>query len=73
MSARWIFPLTNRNPKSVAGAIAGFVRKNGRAEIKTIGAGSTNPEMNATVLASGYLKIVGFDFRFNQDLVIVKF
>jgi stage V sporulation protein S len=46
---------------SVAGAIAGIVRSEGKAEIQTIGAGSLNQAMKALILARGYLKDDGFD------------
>ena len=41
---------------AVAGAIAGIVRENRRAEIPAIGAGAVNQAMKALILATGYLK-----------------
>jgi stage V sporulation protein S len=40
---------------SVAGAIAGVVRENGRAEVQAIGAGAVNQSVKAIALATGYL------------------
>ncbi len=41
---------------AVAGAIAGVVRENKRAEVQAIGAGAVNQAIKALVLATGYLK-----------------
>ena len=41
---------------AVAGAIAGVVRDNKRAEVQAIGAGAVNQAVKALVLATGYLK-----------------
>jgi stage V sporulation protein S len=40
---------------SVAGAIAGMVRENGRAEVQAIGAGAVNQAVKAIAIATGYL------------------
>lgn len=40
---------------AVAGAIAGVIRENGRAEVQSIGAGAVNQAMKAIVVARGYL------------------
>jgi stage V sporulation protein S len=40
---------------SVAGAIAGVVRENGRAEVQAIGAGAVNQAVKAIAIAAGYL------------------
>ncbi|MDO9088023.1 MAG: stage V sporulation protein S [Anaerolineaceae bacterium] len=58
---------------SVAGAIAGSVRANGRVEIQTIGAGSLNQAMKALVLARGYLKDDGFDVVYIPEFVDLDF
>jgi stage V sporulation protein S len=44
---------------AVAGAIAGVVRDNKRAEVQAIGAGAVNQTVKALILATGYLKIDG--------------
>ncbi|NIP23991.1 MAG: stage V sporulation protein S [Phycisphaerae bacterium] len=46
---------------SVAGAIAGVVRENGRAEVQAIGAGAVNQAVKATAIARGYLALDGID------------
>ena len=46
---------------SVAGAIAGVVRENGRAEVQAIGAGAVNQALKATAIARGYLEQDGID------------
>jgi stage V sporulation protein S len=46
---------------SVAGAIAGTVRKNGRAQVQAIGAGAVNQSIKAIIIARGYLAQDGFE------------
>lgn len=46
---------------AVAGAIAGVVRENGRAEVQAIGAGAVNQAVKAVAIARGYLALDGFD------------
>jgi len=41
---------------AVAGAIAGVVRDNNRAEVQAIGAGAVNQAVKALILATGYLR-----------------
>jgi stage V sporulation protein S len=48
-------------PSAVAGAIAGVVRENGRAEVQAIGAGATNQAIKAVAIARDYLKETGID------------
>ncbi len=43
-------------PSAVAGAIAGVVRENGRAEVQAIGAGAANQAIKAVAIARDYLK-----------------
>jgi len=45
----------NSRTSAVAGAIAGVVRENKRAEVQAIGAGAVNQAVKALVLATGYL------------------
>ena len=46
---------TSSNPAKVAGAIAGVVREEGKAEIQTVGAGSLNQAVKAIAIARGYV------------------
>ena len=46
---------------AVAGAIAGVVRENGRAEVQAIGAGAVNQALKAAAIASGYLELDGIN------------
>jgi stage V sporulation protein S len=46
---------------AVAGAIAGVVRENGKAEVQAIGAGAVNQALKATAIAHGYLELDGID------------
>jgi stage V sporulation protein S len=45
----------------VAGAIAGVIRENGRAEVQAIGAGAVNQAIKAAAIARGYLTLDGID------------
>ena len=44
---------------AVAGAIAGVVRENGRAEVQAIGAGAVNQALKAAAIARTYLEMDG--------------
>lgn len=46
---------------SVAGAIAGVVREQKRAEVQAIGAGAVNQAVKAVAIARGYLALDGID------------
>ena len=46
---------------AVAGAIAGVVRENGRAEVQAIGAGAVNQAVKAAAIARGYLELDGIN------------
>ncbi len=48
-------------PVSVAGAIAGVVRNQGRVEIHAIGAGAVNQAVKAIAISRGYLAPSGLD------------
>src|SRR5512141_2767474 len=48
---------------AVAGAIAGIVREQHRAEIQAIGAGAVNQAVKALIVATGYLRLDGIDVR----------
>ena len=46
---------------AVAGAIAGVIRENGRAEVQAIGAGAVNQALKAAAIAKGYLELDGIN------------
>jgi stage V sporulation protein S len=46
---------------SVAGAIAGVIREQKRAEVQAIGAGAVNQAVKAVAIARGYLALDGLD------------
>lgn len=46
---------------AVAGAIAGVVRENNRADVQAIGAGAVNQAIKAIAIARGYLQEDGLD------------
>ncbi len=48
-------------PNAVAGALAGVLRENGRAEIQAIGAGAVNQAVKAIAIARGYVAPSGMD------------
>lgn len=43
------------NPNSVAGALAGVIRTDGRAIVQVIGAGALNQAIKAVAIARGYV------------------
>jgi stage V sporulation protein S len=57
---------------AVAGAIAGVVRENKRAEVQAIGASAINQAVKAMALARGYLANDGFDIIFIPEFVDVQ-
>ena len=46
---------------AVAGAIAGVVRENGRADVQAIGAGAVNQALKAATIARGFLELDGIN------------
>ena len=56
---------------AVAGAIAGVVRENQRAEVHAIGAGAVNQAVKALILATGYLRFDGIQVCFVPEFVDV--
>ena len=52
---------SNSDPNKVAGALAGTIREQHRAEIQTIGAGALNQAVKAIAIARGYLAPSGVD------------
>lgn len=49
------------NPNSVAGALAGIIRENGKAEMHAIGAGAINQSVKAIAIARGFVSPTGVD------------
>ena len=49
------------NPNSVAGALAGVIREQGKAEMQAIGAGALNQAIKAIAIARGYVAPSGVD------------
>ena len=56
---------------AVAGAIAGVIRENQRAEVQAIGAGAVNQVVKALILATGYLRLDGIQVCFVPEFVDV--
>ncbi len=57
---------------AVAGAIAGVVRENKRAEVQAIGASAINQAVKAMALARGYLTNDGYDIIIIPEFVDVQ-
>ena len=49
------------NPNTVAGALAGVVRKQGMAEMQAVGAGSLNQAIKAIAIARGFVAPSGIE------------
>lgn len=49
------------NPNSVAGAISGMFKEEGRVELQAIGAGAINQAMKSIAIARGFLAPSGVD------------
>ena len=49
------------NPNSVAGAIAGLVKEESKAEMQAIGAGALNQAVKAVAIARGFVAPSGVD------------
>ncbi len=45
----------NSNPNSVAGALAGVIREQGKVELQTVGAGALNQAIKAVAIARGFV------------------
>jgi stage V sporulation protein S len=56
---------------AVAGAIAGTVRDNHRAEVQAIGAGAVNQAVKALILAISYLRLDGIEVAFVPEFADV--
>jgi len=57
---------------AAAGAIAGVVREQKRAEVQAIGAGAVNQAVKALILATGYLKDDGINVVAVPEFVDVE-
>lgn len=49
------------NPNSVAGALAGAIKENGKSEMHAIGAGAINQSIKAIAIARGFVAPIGID------------
>lgn len=49
------------DPNKVAGALAGTIREQGKAEMQTIGAGALNQAIKSIAIARGFLAPAGID------------
>ena len=49
------------SPNSLAGALAGLIREDGKAEIQSIGAGALNQAIKAIAIARGFVAPGGID------------
>jgi stage V sporulation protein S len=49
------------NPTSVAGALAGVIREEGKVELQAIGAGAINQSVKAIAISRGYVAPSGID------------
>jgi stage V sporulation protein S len=58
---------SNSRTSLVAGAIAGVIRDNSRAEVQAIGAGAVNQAVKALILATTYLKGDGITVSFHPE------
>lgn len=52
---------TKSNPNSVAGAIAGLIKEQGKVEMQTIGAGALNQAIKAIAIARGFVAPIGIN------------
>ncbi len=57
---------------AVAGAIAGVIRENKRAEVQAIGASAVNQAVKAIALAKSYLVEDGYNIVFIPEFVDVE-
>ncbi|ACB84409.1 stage V sporulation protein S [Natranaerobius thermophilus] len=60
------------NPNKVAGALAGVIREQGKAELQAIGAGATNQGIKAIAIARGFLAPSGIDIAFVPAFIDVE-
>ena len=73
----WILSMTiikvsaRSRTAAVAGAIAGVMRENKRAEVQAIGAGAVNQSVKAIIIAKGYLAEEGVNIVCTPSFVEV--
>ena len=60
------------NPNSVAGAIAGLVKENNKAEMQAIGAGALNQAVKAVAIARGFVAPSGVESGFSLHTRICR-
>jgi stage V sporulation protein S len=60
------------NPNSVAGALAGTIREQGKAEMQAIGADAVNQAIKAIAIARGFVAPNGIDLVCIPAFVDVK-
>ncbi|MFQ6132199.1 MAG: stage V sporulation protein S [Armatimonadota bacterium] len=60
------------DPNAVAGALAGTIREQGKAEIQTIGAGALNQAVKSIAIARGFLAPSGVDLVCRPAFVDVE-
>ena len=63
---------TKSNPNSVAGALAGVLRENGKAEIQAIGAGALNQAVKAIAIARGFVSLRSSTSRLMEKNVLLS-
>lgn len=52
---------SNSSPNKVAGALAGVLREEGKAELQAVGAGAINQGVKAVAIARGFVAPSGVD------------
>ncbi len=62
----------NSSPNKVAGALAGTIREEGKAEMQAIGAGALNQAVKAVAIARGFVATSGVDLVFIPAFVDVQ-
>ncbi|HHT78707.1 MAG TPA: stage V sporulation protein S [Actinobacteria bacterium] len=65
----------NTRPNSIAGAIAGIIREEGRVQIQTIGAAALNQTIKGIAIARGYIAPTGKEvicIPFFKDIEVNK-
>lgn len=59
------------SPNSVAGAIAGMVKENGKVEMQAIGAGAINQAVKAVAIAKGFIDPSGIELICSPSFIEV--
>lgn len=60
------------SPNSVAGAIAGLIKEQGKAEMQAIGAGAINQAVKAVAIARGFVAPTGVELVCSPAFTDVK-